>query len=135
MTRSLVSRHQLLSVNAIAVKSAFFRQERRIFYPCRRKNLFIERAVDQRAAVDCMLVGEVLSVAGADELRARIVSEDPCGECDGRAAGILGLASGVGCHLEAVAAQPHAAPTPGPFLACVAKVQHALPAFAHAIPV
>ena len=45
------------------------------------------------------------------------------------------FSSRVSCDLEAVAAQLHAAPAPGPFLAGVVEVQHALPALAHAIPV
>jgi len=43
--------------------------------------------------------------------------------------------SRVSCYLHSVSAQLHAAPAPGPFLARVVKVQHALPALSHAISV
>jgi len=45
------------------------------------------------------------------------------------------FSSRVSCYLQAVSAQLHAAPAPGPFLARVVEVQHALPALSHAISV
>jgi len=44
-------------------------------------------------------------------------------------------ASCVGSNLDSVSTQLHAAPTPGPFLACVIEVQAALSTFADTVPI
>src|SRR5262249_49942603 len=45
------------------------------------------------------------------------------------------LTSRVGCDLEAISADLHATPAPGPFLARVVKMQHTLIAFSYTLAI